>query len=159
MAAAVLALSGCSAPQRPDAGKEQVAPPGRTSGVAIDTSGGVVLGKTPGQPPEEFAGVQHRLPKGAALRNVPALYEQVALTGCAAKADGWRAEGTADNADPEALTFAVVVFFTDPQARIVDSATTTVAVAPGGSGTWTAEREFEAPAGTRCVVRAVHQAK
>jgi len=106
-----------------------------------------------------FAGVQHELPSGSALDNTPALYEQVALTGCDATPDGWRAEGTAENTGAEALTYAVLVLFTDAQARSVDSATTEVTVAPGETGAWRAERDFQAPAGTLCVVRAVTQAK
>lgn len=114
-------------------------------------------------PPERsapaFTGVRHELPKGAALDNDPDLYEHVTPTGCAATADGWRAEGTAENAGTEEQGFAVLVLFTDPQGRTVDSATAELSVAPGETGDWIAERDFDAPAGTLCVVRAVNQAK
>lgn len=136
--APLLALAGCS-----DASPPAEADPGAAAGHDVPS----------------FAGVQHELPSGAALDNAPDLYEHVALTGCEATDDGWRALGTAENTSEAELTFSVLVVFTDAQARIVDSASAQVTVAPSDAGEWTAERTFEAPAGTSCVVRAVNQAK
>ncbi|MDQ6523248.1 hypothetical protein RB608_06535 [Nocardioides sp. LHD-245] len=108
------------------------------------------------RPAPDFVGVQHELPDGAALDNDPDLYEHVTQTGCEATTEGWRAEGTAENTGTEEQAFSVLVLFTDPQGRSVDSAATSVTVGPGETGDWIAERDFDAPAGTLCVVRAVN---
>lgn len=118
----------------------------------------MILGKTPKQKPVAFAGVQHPIPKGAALSNVPSLYEQVELTGCEAAPQGWKAVGTARNDGAGRQELEVLVFFTDERARVVDSAAATVSVPAGSTRTWTAERKFEKPPGTKCVVRAVSRA-
>jgi hypothetical protein len=106
-------------------------------------------------PPPTFSGTQHPLPSGKALTNEPDLYKIVSLTGCSAQPHGWRATGTADNKGRASLKLTIVVLFTDAQARDIDSATTTVHAAPGKNSPWTAARTFRAPAGTRCVIRAV----
>ncbi|MDQ6523246.1 hypothetical protein RB608_06525 [Nocardioides sp. LHD-245] len=130
-----------------------------TSEKKDDEAGEPVLGKPAKDEVPTFVGVQHKLPAGKALKNVPDLYEQVALTGCEATDGGWAATGTAGNESGEDLRLTVLVLFTDAQARIVDSAATTVAVPAGGNETWTAERAFAAPVGTQCLVRAVSQEK
>ncbi len=114
-----------------------------------------VLGRSPRKKAPGFVGVQHAIPMGAALTNVPRLYEQVTLTGCGATADGWQATGTAANESSTEQTLRVLVLFTDAQARTVDSASTTVTVPVDSSETWTAEQKFSAPEGTRCLVRSV----
>lgn len=113
------------------------------------------VGKITGNKAPKFVGVQHPIPKGKALDNVPDKYKYVHQTGCSAIPGGWKAIGTAQNATGKSQTFQVLVFFTDAQARIVDSATATVSVPSNSKGTWTAERQFKAPKGTLCVVRAV----
>ncbi|MCR1786055.1 hypothetical protein KVF89_26205 [Nocardioides carbamazepini] len=139
--AAVLTLSACS-------------------GGSTDAEADAEARATPAErPAPAFTGVRHELPTGAALDNDPDLYEHVAQTGCEATADGWKAEGSAENTGTEARTFVVLVLFTDPQGRSVDSASASVTVGPGETGDWIAERDFDAPAGTLCVVRAVNQAK
>jgi hypothetical protein len=109
-------------------------------------------------PPPTFAGVEHKLPKGKALRNDPDLYKTVALTGCERSADGWRATGTIakdTGRAGKAAAVSILVFFTDAQARAIDSARTTVEPSPEGPTPWTAGRAFDTPSHVRCVVRAV----
>jgi len=108
-------------------------------------------------PPPTFGGVQHELPTGDALANDPDLYKNVALEGCEQTADGWQATGAATNDSGDELTYGILVFFTDAQARTVDSAQTTVTVAPGGTESWTAAQQFTGE-GIQCVVRAVRDA-
>ncbi len=107
-------------------------------------------------PPPKFSGIQHPLPTGTATANDPGLYENAVLTGCSAAAGGWRGTGTLKNPGTTKLTATVLVLFTDAQARVVDSATAKIAVAPGVTATWKATRKFTASSGTRCVLRAVH---
>ncbi|WP_157537128.1 hypothetical protein [Nocardioides sp. Root190] len=143
--AVLLGTAACANAPAPD-DADLAAPPDRPAEAASDQAS---------EPAPEFSGVQHRIPSGTALRNDPELYQHVALTGCDPTADGWRAVGTAHNPGSGELTFDVLVFFTDAQARIVDSATTTVTVSAGSTTTWTARRRFETTPGTACVVRAV----
>ncbi|WP_436697872.1 hypothetical protein [Nocardioides sp. BYT-33-1] len=151
---AALALAACAG--GPSTGEEPSSSGGAPSRPTDEPSGADGSATTARRTAPAFTGTQHAIPTGAALDNVPDLYELVAQTGCEATADGWRAEGTAANPGTAEQGFTVLVFFTDPQARIVDSASATVTVAPGETGTWTAERAFAAPAGTSCVVRAVN---
>jgi hypothetical protein len=118
-------------------------------------------------PPPPFAGAEHKLPKGKALRNDPDLYKAVALTGCERSADGWRATGTiktdtgtaGDTGEGGASRgVSILVLFTDAQARAIDSARTTVDVTAGETTDWTAAKAFSAPAEVDCVVRAVRRA-
>ncbi|WP_157487569.1 hypothetical protein [Leifsonia sp. Root112D2] len=109
-------------------------------------------------PPPTFSGVQHPLPTGSALKNVPERYQEVRLTGCAASVGGWKSAGTAHNATSKSFDYRIVVLFTDAQARTVDSAATTVTVPAGSTRDWEASSEFTPPKGTRCVVRAVRAA-
>jgi hypothetical protein len=148
-ATAVLAcLGACSDASAPEA--DLASPPERPEDAARESSAG---------PAPAFSGVQHRIPSGDALRNDPELYDHVALTGCDATSDGWKAVGTAHNPRSGELALDVLVFFTDAQARVVDSASTTVSVSAGSTTTWTARRQFETTPGTTCVVRAVSRGR
>jgi hypothetical protein len=122
------------------------------------TSARSATGTVPATPPPSFAGTAHRLPSGTALANDPDLYKTVALTSCTRTADGWAGHGTATNPTGTAIDYAIVVLFTDAQARDIDSASVSITVPARHQGTWTATRAFAAPTGTRCVVRAVHPA-
>lgn len=140
---AVLTLTGCTGS-------------GDHGGTAPTTAAAKQTGPDPSlSPPPSFAGVQHALPSGTALANVPDLYKVTALTACSATPHGWKGVGTLENTGDQAITATVVVLFTDAQARDVDSATAKVQVAAGATARWTAARTFDAPAGTRCVLRAV----
>jgi hypothetical protein len=143
-ALAAFALTGCS---------------GGTGAATPASPAGRHTGPNPSvSPPPSFAGVQHALPSDAALANDPDLYKDATLTACSATAKGWQGVGTLKNTADHAITATVVVLFTDAQARDVDSATTKVEVAPGATARWTAARAFDAPKGTRCVLRAVRPA-
>jgi hypothetical protein len=140
-----LALAGCT-------GSGGHAAPTRTGPTAARTQ----VGPDPhASPPPSFTGTRHALPSGPALANEPDLYKEAALTRCSATPTGWAGAGTFRNTTDHAITVAVVVLFTDAQARDIDSATATVDVAAGETGEWTASRDFDAPEGTRCVLRAV----
>jgi len=104
-----------------------------------------------------FSGVRHPIPTGSALASDPDLYGRVALTGCGATSDGWKATGTMRNPGSSRTTASILVLFTDPQARTIDSATTTVETKAGDTVSWIARRAFSAPPGTRCVIRAVQK--
>jgi hypothetical protein len=142
--AAALALTGCS---------------GSGAGTAPPTPVVRQTGPDPSlRPPPSFAGVQHVLPSGTALTNDPDLYKDATLTACSATSKGWRGAGTLRNTGDHAITATVVVLFTDAQARDIDSASSKVQVAAGATARWTAARAFDAPQGTRCVLRAVRPA-
>ena len=100
--------------------------------------------------------LQHPLPKD--LKDTPALRTSVLLTGCEKASGGWQATGTAKTASGKAADYRVVVFFTDQYSRIVDSASVTVKVPAGKTGTWTAPQKFTPPAGVKCVLRAISAA-
>ena len=108
-------------------------------------------------PAPAFSGVRHPLPKGRELRNVPTMFEQVRLTRCEPTGDGVEVSGRAVNPTPATVGYRVLVFFTDAQARAVDSAVARVSVRPGRDAPWTVERTFDPPRGVRCVVRAVRR--
>lgn len=143
----LLAVTACSGGDDPS---DQVNRPGARS---ASTSGAADL-----TPPPELRRGRHPLPEGKALTNDPELYDDVALTGCRRTPQGWRAGGTVENTGAEPREYSIVVFFTDAQARAVDSATATVAVRPGDDRRWTAQRRFDGPDDVRCLVRAVHPA-
>ncbi|GAA5108486.1 hypothetical protein GCM10023339_07570 [Alloalcanivorax gelatiniphagus] len=113
---------------------------------------------SPVEPPPEFGGVGHKLPAGKDLENDADLYQTVALTDCASSSAGVEATGTVENNTVDEVDYTIVVIFTDPQARMVDSATARISVEPGAEATWRAGRTFEAPKGVECVVRAVRGA-
>jgi hypothetical protein len=104
--------------------------------------------------PAAFTGIKHTLPTGKALRNDPDLYRTVTLNGCTRDGGGWLATGTAENRTKRAQRYAVLVFFTDAQARTVDWARARVTVVPGEHETWRASRRLQGN-DIRCVVRAV----
>ncbi len=99
---------------------------------------------------------QHPIPSGTRIVEVPALRKTIALTSCRAAAHGWSGSGTAKNPTTRAQTYHLLVFFTDRFSRTIDSARTTVRVAGGASGHWTAMRKFDAPKGTQCVLRGLY---
>ena len=96
---------------------------------------------------------QNKLPKTVA--NKPALRKNVAVTSCAATAQGWQATGTATNASSSAATYRITIFFTTPAATVQDYAVKQVVVAPRSTVRWTASKAFAASKTTLCVVRGV----
>ena len=110
--------------------------------------------KTTTSAPPKFTGVRHKLPTGKALTNDPDLYKTVKLTTCRKSDSGWQASGTAKYTGKQPAEIRVLVFFTDPQARAIDSAKGVVTAKPGETVSWHASRKFKAQKAD-CVVRAV----
>lgn len=151
-AALAVTLAGCGSSGHSNAkGAASANPPSAATGTAKPST------KITGKRAPKFVGVQHPIPSGKALANIPDMYKYVLKTGCSSITGGWQAVGTARNTTAEPLPFKILVFFTDAQARIVDSASTTVSVPAKATGHWTASRRFKAPKGTQCVVRAVNK--
>lgn len=87
--------------------------------------------------------------------NDPAARADVQLAGCEATADGWMASGAATNSGADPVDYTITVFFATETATVIDSASTTLTVAPGDTADWQASADFTAPAGTTCVLRGV----
>jgi hypothetical protein len=98
---------------------------------------------------------QHPLPNPSQITNSVKLRQQVAITGCTATPDGWRATGSAVNSGAKPHDFEITVFFTTTSATVLDYARTTVKVPPGQTGKWTASATFKAEPNMRCVLRGV----
>lgn len=113
---------------------------------------------TPETSSPPFVGVQGPIPNATDINGDPDLRNNVLMTGCTQTANGWQGSGTAKNVSSTTQTYKIVVTFTDAQARAITSATTTVTVAAGASGTWTAGTDFAAPAGVQCVLAGVDTA-
>ena len=80
---------------------------------------------------------------------------QVTLSSCKATDDGWQAAGKAANPGKDDVTYAITVYFTTASATVIDWADTTVDVAAGEQGKWSAKKKFAAADDTQCVIRAV----
>ena len=104
--------------------------------------------------PVPYAGPRHPTPLSSPATD-PDLLATTRLTGCSSVRHGWEASGTVLNPRAASVTAIVVVQFTDPQARVLSSASAAIDVAAGATGTWTAAGTFAAPHGTVCVIRAV----
>jgi hypothetical protein len=128
----VTALSACT-PSAP-------APPPSSTSTA--TAGGLPAGVAPAPVPTD-------------VPNVVALRKHVTMTACAGDADGWHASGTASNPSKKAAKYTITVFFTTRTATVIDTASTTVEVAPGGREKWTATKDFTTGGQLNCVLRGV----
>jgi hypothetical protein len=128
----VTALSACT-PSAP-------APTPSSTGTV--TAGGLPAGVTPAPVPTD-------------VPNTVAIRKHVAMTACAGDADGWHASGTASNPSKKAAKYTITVFFTTRTATVIDSASTTVEVAPGGHEKWTAKQDFATGGQLTCVLRGV----
>lgn len=106
-------------------------------------------------PAPAFGGEQGEVPAQEDIPDNPDLREIVLLTGCDAADGGWAATGTAENPGADAVTYQVVVIFTDAQSRGVTSSTIEVPVDAGATVDWTAGAEFAPPEGTQCVLAGV----
>lgn len=96
---------------------------------------------------------QHPVP--ASVANSDLLRKQVAITACAAIPGGWEAKGTATNPAATSITYRITIFFTTPQATVLDDAVTTVLVQPGKTATWAASQKFTTVSHMNCVLRGV----
>ena len=99
---------------------------------------------------------QHPLPNPSKISNSVKLRRQVAITKCVSAPGGWKASGNAVNSsDTKRFKAKITVFFTTTSATVLDYAQTSVDVAPGKTGTWTAAAKFKAEPTMRCVLRGV----
>ena len=144
--ASLAALTACTGggSDAPTSGTTTTVP--TTTGTSSADTGPVPMPTTP---------PQHPLPAEKEIVDTPGLRADVTMTRCRATTTGWSADGTAKNTGTRTATYHVLVFFTDSYGRAVDSAATDVEVAAGKSGKWIAARDFDPPAGTKCVLRAV----
>jgi hypothetical protein len=129
----VAALSACT-PAAPASSP----PPSHTTTAA----GGLPPGVEPAPVPTD-------------VPNVVALRKHVTMTACAGDADGWHASGTASNPSKKDAKYTITVFFTTRSATVIDTASTTVEVAPGGREKWTATKDFTTGGQLNCVLRGV----
>lgn len=106
-------------------------------------------------PAPDFGGEQGEVPAQEDIPDNPDLRESVLLTGCDASDGGWAATGTAENPGSAAVTYQVVVIFTDAQSRGVTSSTVQIPVEAGATADWTAAASFDPPEGTQCVLAGV----
>lgn len=84
--------------------------------------------------------------------NVAAVRQLVKVTNCAATKDGWQAKGTVRNSGSDAQKITITVYFTTPQATVIDTAQVAVDVAVGAKGQWTAAKAFTAPSKLNCLI-------
>ena len=96
------------------------------------------------------------LPTGATPNNSSKAHH-VAITTCAPlKTGGHTAQGTAHNVGAKTEEYDIVVYFTDQAThKPVNWATTTLAVPPGKTLPWVAEKAFTAPPSLTCEIRSV----
>lgn len=133
-AAAAAVLSSCS----------------NASSSAVSTSSTVATG---GHGAVTTIPEQHPLP--SAIPNNPRLRHSITITGCSAIPGGWKASGTAVNTGSAPISYKITIFFTTPHSTVIDYADTSVTVAPGKKGTWTAQQKFATVPGMICALRGV----
>lgn len=144
-------MVGCTS--TPDAAPEPSAESSAVESGAVDPTAVESSAERPTALPP--VSPQHPIPGTDELADDPALRTSILLTGCEAAENGWQGRGTAANSGAEDATYKVVVFFTDPYSRVVDSSSIEVAVPAGGTVDWAAAQQFTAPEGVQCVLRAV----
>jgi len=96
---------------------------------------------------------QHPVP--ATVSNNDLLRKNVTVTTCAAVAGGWGAKGTATDPGATPVTYHITIFFTTPEATVLDDATTTVSVQPHQTADWAASQQFATVPKMICVLRGV----
>lgn len=87
--------------------------------------------------------------------NDPTTRSDAALLSCAAAPGGWTAGGTVHNPTKRRRTYILSVDFTSPHFTDLGFASTRVDVAPGKTVNWSVAAQFNAVAGTRCILRGV----
>ncbi|MEV7782159.1 hypothetical protein [Kitasatospora sp. NPDC088351] len=78
--------------------------------------------------------------------------KQVSIIKCEATPDGWHAEGLAANPDKKAANYKIAVDFTNPEATLLASGSTSLDVDAEKDGKWEVREKFTAPKGTLCVL-------
>ncbi len=84
--------------------------------------------------------------------NVVKLRPRVETTGCQSVPGGWEALGTIHNSGRLSHDFRLTVYFTTASATVLSSATSSVPVKAGSSGSWAVTSRFVAAPVVRCVL-------
>lgn len=124
------------------------APPGPTS-ATVPTPAPIIV-----TPPTTLP-TYSQYPLPAKIADNAAKHNQVHVSGCASTGSAATATGTVHNPGSKSVRYDITVFFTSPSATAVNYATTSVTVAAGASGDFTAARDFAAPAQVLCVLAGV----
>jgi hypothetical protein len=124
------------------------------------SSAGVVTGSTrPAGVSSAGVAAQHSVPAVASLptpgHNDISLFKQVTTQSCQAVAGGWQVRGMAHNPAATARKYDILVYFTTPQATVINYSSAAITVAPGTTAPWTASKKFATEPGMRCVVVSV----
>jgi hypothetical protein len=93
--------------------------------------------------------VPARVPNSVAARR------NATLASCHSADGGWQADGTVKHAGGSAASYKITVFFTTSSATVIGYGDTVIQVAAGQTKPWTVRGTFDAPKGTRCVLRGV----
>jgi hypothetical protein len=93
--------------------------------------------------------VPARVPNSVAARR------NATLASCHSADGGWQADGTVKHAGGSAASYKITVFFTTSSATVIGYGDTVIQVAAGQTKPWTVRGTFNAPKGTRCVLRGV----
>ena len=93
--------------------------------------------------------VPARVPNSVAARR------NATLASCHSADGGWQADGTVKHAGGSPASYKITVFFTTSSATVIGYGDTVIQVAAGQTKPWTVRGTFDAPRGTRCVLRGV----
>jgi hypothetical protein len=93
--------------------------------------------------------VPARVPNSVAARR------NATLASCHSADGGWQADGTVKHAGGSPASYKITVFFTTSSATVIGYGDTVIQVAAGQTKPWTVRGTFDAPKGTRCVLRGV----
>jgi hypothetical protein len=93
--------------------------------------------------------VPARVPNSVAARR------NATLASCHSSDGGWQANGTVKHVGGSPASYKITVFFTTSSATVIGYGDTVIQVAGGQTKPWTVRGKFDAPKGTRCVLRGV----
>ena len=127
---------------------------GAGTGSTVPTTSSI--SKSVGASPAATSVPAYPLPTGT-IQNNSSKAHQVVISTCAPLATGGHtARGTAHNVGAKTEKYTIVVYFTDKNTdKAVNWASTTLAVAPGKSAPWVAEKAFLGPTDLTCRLTSV----
>lgn len=112
--------------------------------------------------PTPTAAALNGLPAGVQPAPIPTdvpndaeVRKQVQVSSCAGNDREWEAAGTITNTTKADKEYRVTVFFTTPDATVIDFAETTVQVHTGETAKWSASKSFATGGEILCVLRGV----
>ena len=91
----------------------------------------------------------------AEVPNSVAARRNATLDACHSANGGWQAGGSVKHVGTSAASYKITVFFTTSGATVIGYGDTVIRVAAGQTKPWTVRGTFDAPTGTRCVLRGV----